>query len=389
MSKRFLFTILSLLVIAVAAGIAVFLVKGYTFSTKEGAIVGTGIVSITSQPEGASVYIDGHLTTATNATIDHLSPKEYDVKIIKDGFIPWEKKVEVKEGLVSDLKITLFPAIPTLYPLTFNGVQNVQLSPDGQKLAFAVPVATVSGSLKQKGGIWVWTMTNQPISFARSAEPHQLVAATQSLDFTKAKLRFSPDSKELLVTMNEGDPTNERNLRNFILPVDSQTQSGDLRDSTATIAQTLATWDEDQKVKDNARVMAIRDIKYQQEASGSAILKWSPDETKYISSKDGKTNFKVVDLNNLKTEKSLEVKEYALPASKSYTWLPDSQHVILVQDGKIAVADFDGTNAQVIYAGTFEESSVYPWPDSSRLVFITSFPTPTANQPNLYGINLK
>jgi hypothetical protein len=189
--------------------------------------------------------------------------------------------------------------------------------------------------------------------------------------------------------MNEGDPTNERNLRNFILPVDSQTQSGDLRDSTATIAQTLATWDEDQKVKDNARVMAIRDIKYQQEASGSAILKWSPDETKYISSKDGKTNFKVVDLNNLKTEKSLEVKEYALPASKSYTWLPDSQHVILVQDGKIAVADFDGTNAQVIYAGTFEESSVYPWPDSSRLVFITSFPTPTANQPNLYGINLK
>jgi hypothetical protein len=112
MSKRFLFTILSLLVIAVAAGIAVFLAKGYTFSTKEGAIVGTGIVSITSQPEGASVYIDGHLTTATNATIDHLSPKEYDVKIIKDGFIPWEKKVEVKEGLVSDLKITLFPAIP-------------------------------------------------------------------------------------------------------------------------------------------------------------------------------------------------------------------------------------------------------------------------------------
>src|SRR3989344_330707 len=131
MSKRFLITLFTLLVIGISATVAVYLAKGYTFSTQEKRLVGTGIITVTSLPDAASVFIDGHLTTATDATISSLVPKEYTVKLIKEGFIPWEKKVKVNEGLVTDLKVTLFPAIPTMYPLTFNGVKNPVLSPDG------------------------------------------------------------------------------------------------------------------------------------------------------------------------------------------------------------------------------------------------------------------
>jgi len=46
-------------------------------------------------------------------------------------------------------------------------------------------------------------------------------------------------------------------------------------------------------------------------------------------------------------------------------------------------------NALDIYAGGFDNSFVFAWPDSSRLVIINSLPTPTALEPNLYGINLK
>ena len=128
MSKRFLYTILTLIIVFVGAGFAIFLAKGYTISTKDGKIVGTGILSVTSSPDAASVYIDGHLTTATNATVSSLPPKDYDLKIIKEGFIPWEKKIIIQEGLVTDVKATLFPAIPTVYPLTFNGVKEAVLS---------------------------------------------------------------------------------------------------------------------------------------------------------------------------------------------------------------------------------------------------------------------
>ncbi|MDP4038853.1 MAG: hypothetical protein Q8P54_02745, partial [bacterium] len=65
MSKRFIFTIITLLAIAIIAAVAIFLAKGYTFSAKEKRIVGTGIITISSEPDSASVFIDGHLTTAT------------------------------------------------------------------------------------------------------------------------------------------------------------------------------------------------------------------------------------------------------------------------------------------------------------------------------------
>src|SRR5438270_10008366 len=118
MRYRFILTIVTFLLIIIAAGVAIFFAKGYRFSTKTGNITGTGILSITSVPDQASVFLDGHLTTATNTNINSLIPKEYDVKILKEGFIPWEKKVEVHEGLVTQIKATLYRSLPSVYPLT-------------------------------------------------------------------------------------------------------------------------------------------------------------------------------------------------------------------------------------------------------------------------------
>lgn len=373
MSKRFIITLVTLIVILAAAGIAVILAKGYTFSTKEKKLVGTGIISITSTPDAASVFVDGHLTTATNATISSLSPKEYTVRIVKEGFIPWERKVEVKEGLVSDLKVRLFPAIPTIYPLTFTGVANATLSPDAQKLAYIVP----SG---KKAGLWVWGMaSDRPIAFARGGEPHQ-IANNATVDYSKATLRFSADSKKILATVGGN---------NYLLDADNF--NGEPRDITAILAATLKGWEDDQKSADSARVLNIKDPQVRKIASDSATLKWSPDETKFLFRKDPPPKelkadtlvkgYKVYDLE--------EDKQYDIPEARMHFWLPDSRHIVLVEDGKVSIVDFDGTNKAVIYAGKFEDDLVFAWPDSSRLVLISSFPTPTASEPNLYGINLK
>lgn len=357
MSKRLFITIITLVVIAIAAGVAIFFAKGYSFSTTEKRIVGTGILAITSEPDAASVYLDGHLTTATNANINSLSPKSYSVKVIKEGFIPWERAVEIKEGLVTDLKITLFPAIPTIYPLTFTSVVNPTLSPDGSKLAFIVP----SG---KKAGVWVWTMSkNQPIAFARSAEPHQIITNAVT-DFSKAILKWSADSKQVLATISES---------NFLL--DSDRLNTDPRDITPLLEVTIKAWEDDTKAKDEARILAIKDFNLRKIASDSASVNWSPDETKM------RIGLKVYDLETKK--------DYDLPQAKSHLWLPDSRHIILVEDSTISLVDFDATNKAVIYAGKFEDSFVFPWPDSSRLVVVSSIPTPTASEPNLYGINLR
>lgn len=421
MSRRFLITVITLVVILTAGGAAILLAKGYTLDPKQGKLTTTGIISATSLPDGASVYIDGHLTTATNSTVPSLIPKTYNVRIYKEGFIPWEKNIEVKAGLVSEVKATLFPAIPSIYALTVNGVVNPSLSPDSQKLAFAVPY-NVNSQSRQKGGIWVWTMSSQPIAISRSAEPHQLISSTPSLDFSKANIKWSPDSKQVLVTLQEGDKTDDFSQRNYLLSIDSQTNVADLRDITPSVAVTLKQWTEDQKTKDEVRVATITDLKLRKIASDSAVLRWSPDETKFMTGEVVKEETKAQGLRTteglqtkdysnkavdrsplaLSSYKNIKVydmetadngrltyKEYSLPQAKEYRWLPDSRHIILIDDGKISIADYDGSNVAVIFAGSFEDSEVFPWPDSSRLAIVSSFNTPTASIPNLFGINLK
>ncbi|MDD2823525.1 MAG: PEGA domain-containing protein [Candidatus Daviesbacteria bacterium] len=396
-SKRFLVTVATVIIIGIVAIAAIFLSKGYVFSTSEKRLLGTGIITVTSTPDGASVYIDGHLTTATNATLSQLSPKTYEIKLVKEGFITWEKKIEVKEGLVSEVKATLFPALPTIYPLTFNGAINPILSPDSQKLAFAVPMVS-DARTRQKGGIWVWTMNSQPLSLNRSAEPHQIVVSSTELDFSKASFKWSPDSKQLLITLQQNGASGDANSRNFLVNFDAQTSLGDLKDITPLVANTVKTWEEDKAVKDTARLALISNLKIRQIASDSASLIWSPDESKIITggikqqvtpTKLAITQAPVALLKGYKVYDLLTNKDYDLPEAKAYFWLPDSRHVILVLEDKISICEYDGSNTSVIFAGKFTNSDVFPWSDSSRLVVLTSFNTPTASIPNLFGINLK
>ncbi len=405
MSKRFIATLLTLLVIIAGAGLAIMLAKGYTFSSTQKQLVGTGIIAVSSTPDGALVYLDGHLINATDTTLSQLTPKKYTVKISKDGYIPWEKEVEVKAGLATEIKATLFPALPTIYPLTYNGVVSAVLSPDGQKLAFSVPLDKDS-QLQQKGGIWVWSLVSQPISFARGAQPRQILTSASGLDFSQASLRWSPDSKQLLVSLPESSP-GAGDEHNYLLAPDQATDLSNLRDITPSLNATLQSWADDQKQKDAALISTIRDAAIQNTASSSANIRWSPDETKFIDGiavneqstsigsgptpTPAKTTItptpqllQGVKVYDLETSKSFE-----LPPALDYIWLPDSLHIILVEPGKVSICEYDGSNVAVIFGSQFAENAVFPWPDSSRLVILTSFSTPTASVPNLFGINLK
>lgn len=395
LNRRFLITLATFLVIVAIASLAIFLAKGYRLSTQTGTIAGTGIISVISIPDQASVYLDGHLTTATNANINSLPPKEYEVRIVKEGYIPWQKKVEVKEGLVFEIKATLFRSIPTIYPLTYSGAQKLTLSPDRLKLAYIVPDSEETNLLTtKKGGIWVWPMgTDSTLTFGRGNDPRQ-IAASNGIDFTNAKLRFSPDSTQLLVQLPD---------RNLLLDIDRFTDPP--KDITAQLAPTIQTWDESEAKSRLGRLQLIKDLNLRKTASDSASLSWSKDETKILFKKDEKADFAVADLITYKT--------YTLPPAQNYQWLADSEHLIMSEyeikpspspiktadekpqpsdkffPAKISVIETDGQNKSEIYFGNLDPLTIFGWPDASKLVVISSLPTATGSKPNLYGINLK
>ncbi len=401
MSKRFLFTILTLVVIIVGATLAVFFAKGYRLSTENGTITGTGILSVVSEPDQASVYLDGHLTTATDDNINSLVPKKYKVRIEKEGYVTWEKEVEVKEGLVTEIEASLYRSIPTVYPITYNGVSQALLSPDGQKFVYVVPNGDdpSSTSASKKSGVWILPMTSQGINLGRGNEPRQ-IALSGNFDFSQAKFRWSPDSQQILVSFPS---------QHLLLESDRLNDSP--RDVTALIEPTLKSWDQSEKESDLARLQLIKDNAIRNTASSSAILKWAPDETKVLYKKDDKSDYQLADLANQET--------YTLPKASYYEWLPDSEHLIMVEGEsqsspsarpspkpspgveqvmnnssvltptRVSIIEIDGMNKSEMFYGSLDPNFVIPWPDSSRLIVIYSLPTATASKPNVYGINLK
>lgn len=397
--KRFAFTLLTLLVIISIAGLAVFFAKGYRVSPSTGTIAGTGIISVKSLPDQASVYLDGHLTSVTDGPINSLQPGEYAVKIAKEGYIPWEKKITVTEGLVTQVEATLFRAIPTFYPMTYSGAVSPILSPDQLKMAYIVPNNDdPNPTTAKKSGVWVWQMpTSNNLGFAQGEQNRQIVVAGDR-NYTEATFRWSPDSSQLMVT-----------FPNQTLLLDADRLNDPPRDITPTKAATVRTWDETESKNRLAKLQLITDPGLRNTASDSAVLKWNIEDTKILYQKPNSETMTVTDLT---TNKS-----YDLPTAQSYQWLPSGDHLIMLEfepkdqdkirqavdeatrSGQIAKAtfpvvklsiiEFDGLNKSEIYVGNLDPETVIPWADSSRVVAISSLPTATASQPNLYGINLK
>lgn len=78
---------------------------------------------------------------------------------------------------------------------------------------------------------------------------------------------------------------------------------------------------------------------------------------------------------------------YSALYTNTFQWFPDSRHLLYVRDDKVYVVGYDNTNPTVLYAGPFAESFLYPWPDSSRVLILTTF---SPDSPaNLYAVELK
>lgn len=84
---------------------------GYKFNPHTFKFTKTGIISLKTQPEGASVYLNGGLLDVkTPATIGELLPGSYSIKLELKQHYPWLSQVNVEPRKVSRLeKIILFP----------------------------------------------------------------------------------------------------------------------------------------------------------------------------------------------------------------------------------------------------------------------------------------
>lgn len=407
--KRVISFILFTILIAVTAFAVIYYGKGYRLDIHQKSVSPTGILSTSSYPDKSSLWLDGKLISATGNSVN-LTPNWYNVKITKEGYQSWEKRVRVQGEVVTQVDALLIPVNPSLRAVTVNGISNPILSPGGTKVAFIVPEfdATQSSDIKSKEGIWVMDLKNGPLG-GRSI-PRQIFEPKSILDWQNARLVWSVDEKQLLLSFTKKDKKTEILQSAYVLQTEGNGNTNPL-DVTLTYQTTMNEWNRnrDEKFKLQSATLPLSFKKFMDTKSANIIF--SPDETKIMYQATGSAELvpvitpPLIGSNPTEEARKIEPGKYyiydtkedknffladskTIANSQDLMWFSDSKHIITVEKDTIYITDYDGTNKRSVYAGPFVESAVFPWPAGERLIILTNLNDPKS-LPNLYELDLR
>jgi hypothetical protein len=360
MFRRFLSIILvPALILIVTVGLILF-ARGFRFNPDEGVVEPTGILVGKSEPDGANIYVNEELEGATNSNIN-LSPGEYDVKIIKDGYHPWKKRITIKKELVSDAGGALFFTNPALAPLIATGVEDPVLSPDGTQIAYiaspsaeAKPGQSVYESNLTKPTLFIYDLRVANLPFSENPRPYN---GTKKL----LELQWGREAKTLT----------EVGLRS-------------MPSEFATVATSSAK-----------RIIFSEDgTKALYEATASATIKRVLEPPRYDTRstvEEREINAGGVYVYDKKDDKNYKIPVTLSDDSTRHTlqWLGTSAHVIYTNDNSIRVFDYDGGVETVLYSGPFINTYVFPHPNAKDIIILANFNPELFSEPSLYSLSVR
>ncbi len=420
MTRATLVIILTLLALAAVSLIFIVLARGYNFNLQTKSFTPTGILVLTSDPDGAEVRVNGDLKTATNTTMN-LSPGDYTIKIEKDGFSPWEKKLTLKAEEVYKTNAFLFPKVPDLRPMTYSGALSPTLSPDGTKVAF-----TVASAAAERNGVFVADLSRSslPGPLSNTADLRQITRDTPFLVLSQMHLLWSPDSRQLLAYLSPFELTIATPSATVAYLLDTDRLNEAPRLVTFELPDILKSWDNQRKTQETANLAKL-DLKLSQFlATFSGKVELSPDQTKllyqatasatlppitqsYIPGTNPTPENRELVVGQIYVYDLKEDRNYHIPGSWQITnrypfvasttpdlsnqisWFPSSRHLMTHTTSEISLLEYDGTNKSVIYGGPFRPGLVFPWPNWGRVTILTSLNSLAGIGENLYTINLR
>lgn len=408
MIKRIASSVLAVLIIATLASFVIVYGRGFRLNFNNKTITSTGILSASSYPDKASVWIDGQLRSATSTSLS-LNPGWYNVKITKEGYQPWEQKIHIQGEILSQIDSLLIPTNPSLKTLTVTGVNHPSLSPAGTRVAYMITPreATASGSLKLKTGIYVFELRTDALG--NLVEPKPLYQPAVNLDWQNARLSWSPDEKNILLTFTKTVKTKEQIVQVYLL--DTESSQNVPLDVTARYKAILDDWQDLVKIKETAKISTLPESVLNTLSAKAGYLKMSPDDAKllYLATSSATlapvisppligsnptVETRSIQSGNYYVYDKKEDKNYFIASQKSLgqptsiTWYTDSKHIVIVENVTIYIMDYDGTNKRGVYSGPFLNNLVYPWPGGNRLVILTNL-NHLEGSPNLYQIDLR
>jgi hypothetical protein len=398
---RLLMFAIGILIVGVVGTFVSYYARGYRFDFKALKFQPNGILVIKSEPDGASVYINGDLKTATNATIS-LSPGVYDVEVQKDGYFNWYKRLTIDKEIVTQADVSLFRNVPSLTPLTFDGAVNPIISNDGSKIAFAVLPGT--GIADDKVGLWTLDTFSLPLGFSNG--PNRITDG----DLTNADYVFSPDGRQILLTTSNGA---------FVLNSGSFTPQNQMVNIASQKASTLSEWQAEKVTKNQSLIKNLPPELNDILTRRTSDFIFSPDQNMvlFTASSSGTLPDNLIpqlpgastqqqersiqaghtyvydtkeDRNFLVDDQPVELSDQLQNNTNTPTlrWMPDSRHLLLAGSGQVVIMDYDGTNKEMVYSGSYIGNYAFPFNNTTQLLILTNLGAGTSSA-NLYSLTVK
>jgi len=378
--------------------------RGYRLNLQKKTLTPTGILSISSFPKAAKVYINGKLKGITDINLN-LDPGEYTVEIKKEGYTSWQKKIKLKGEFVVSLEALLFPLNPSFSPLTNLGVKKAFPLDQTDKV-----LLYIEKNDQEKDGFYILDVGKRQISFF---EPLKLILkksllSSEEIDIKEVSFDFSPDFKEAILNLKENS---------YLISLDHENQSlFDVSNSKQTL---IEAW-EKEKEKNTQKILETFKKDLAKIATDSFhIISFSPDKTKVLY--QAKKSFTLPQIikpplpssNPTQEERTLkkdhfyvydkkEDKNYRIDLinltelifennkkfQNNIMWYPDSKHLIFNEKRKISVFDYDGENKQVVYSGPYEKD-FFLISSTGNLILLINFNPEINLQPDIYEVGIK
>ncbi len=367
---------LSILLIAYA--------RGYRLDLKNRSLTSKGIISLTSNPKTAKIYLNNDFKGVTDTNLT-LNPGIYQIEIKKEGYNNWKKQVVLKGELVVNIDATLFPINPSLSPITNLGIIKATPLDNSDKIL-----------IFSEEGIYLVEALRKPINLF----PNLKVLVNknflpQDLDIEKSSVYISPDLKQALIDNYLISLEEENNdILNFKITDESK-------------ENLLLAWQKKQE-KDIKKILETYPKEFQKIASESfKIISFSPNETKVLYQSLDNLELpifikpRLIGTNQTKESRQLKkhlIYVYDKKEDKNYLigefqleqiqWYFNSKHLVINNKNKILITDYDNTNYQTIYSGPYEKSFFHSLSDGNLLILANL--NPEANKyPDLYVVGIR
>ena len=96
-------------------------------------------------------------------------------------------------------------------------------------------------------------------------------------------------------------------------------------------------------------------------------------------------------LQEISNEQTVSISELVRKAIKKVYMKerPTDADIILPQEDKITIMDYDGNNRRTAYAGPFWDAFAVPWASGGKIVILTNLNSAASVVNNLYVVNLR